>query len=85
MNDSGIGIPQSEQEHIFERFYQIANGSGKKEGSGLGLVISREIVHVHHGSIRVESDQGSGSDFQVTLPLRFEPANQNHASEGVHN
>lgn len=66
--DKGIGISQADQGHIFERFYR-GRGSQIVSGSGLGLYISREIVLQHGGLIWVESEQGDGSTFHLTLPV----------------
>jgi len=66
--DKGIGISQTDQDHIFERFYR-GQGSQIVSGSGLGLYICREIVLQHGGLIWVESEQGRGSTFHVTLPI----------------
>lgn len=71
VKDSGIGIPESEQEKIFDRFYQIDSSRkyGKKKGFGLGLSIAREIIQSHHGNIWVESCPNEGSTFYVRLPI----------------
>jgi signal transduction histidine kinase/DNA-binding response OmpR family regulator len=68
VSDTGIGIPEDQQEKIFERFYRVRD-NGEYEGMGIGLSLIRELVDLHHGSIRVESDQGEGSSFYVILPL----------------
>jgi signal transduction histidine kinase len=68
--DEGLGIPQNEQERVFEKFYRLdprlARGVG---GTGLGLYISRELVERMEGSIWVESEPGKGSTFHVDLPV----------------
>lgn len=67
--DKGIGIPPDELDRIFERFYQIDSTSTRQYGgSGLGLSIVKEIVDLHGGTIKVESDIGKGSKFIVTFP-----------------
>lgn len=70
--DSGIGIAPAEREHIFERFYQIRNSSNNSNiGTGIGLHLTRSLVELHHGNIRVE-DNGegqTGSRFIIRLPL----------------
>jgi signal transduction histidine kinase len=69
VHDTGEGIPQAEQEHIFERFYR---GERSRErngaGAGLGLTIARGIVSAHGGRIWVESAPGAGATFVFTLP-----------------
>lgn len=65
--DDGIGIPENEYPHIFERFYRI-NGQDD-EGTGLGLAICKLIVESHDGSISVSSRQNEGSIFSVRLPI----------------
>lgn len=66
--DTGIGIPENEHAAIFDKFYQ-AGDSGVREGTGLGLPITRHLVELHGGTISVESRPGQGSRFNVTLPL----------------
>lgn len=70
--DSGIGIPESEHVHIFERFYRVDKShSTEIDGSGLGLAITRNIILMHRGSIRVEAGQEVGTVFIVKLPLNY--------------
>ncbi|MFL5945831.1 MAG: sensor histidine kinase [Gaiellaceae bacterium] len=69
VRDEGLGIAPSEQGLIFEKFYRTdANMTRGVSGSGLGLYISRELVHRMGGTISVESEPGEGSTFVVTLP-----------------
>lgn len=69
VTDEGIGIPESEQEQIFERFYRVENAlSRRTQGAGLGLYLCRAIVEAHGGRIWVESKPGYGSTFVFTLP-----------------
>jgi two-component system OmpR family sensor kinase len=67
VTDSGCGIPPSETDRIFDRFYQVDH-SRAAQGSGLGLSICKWIVEAHGGTITVESEPGKGSRFTVTLP-----------------
>ncbi len=68
IRDRGRGIPQQQLEIIFERFKQIDSSDARdKEGAGLGLAISKEIVEQHGGKIWVESTLGKGSNFYFTV------------------
>jgi signal transduction histidine kinase len=70
VRDTGLGIATAEQSLIFEKFYRAdANMTRGVSGSGLGLYISRELVHRMGGTISVDSELGKGSTFAVTLPL----------------
>jgi PAS domain S-box-containing protein len=67
--DYGIGIPPEEIPHIFEKFYRVRSTTESGiEGTGLGLVLVKEAVEAHGGTIEVESELGAGSCFIVTLP-----------------
>jgi two-component system, sensor histidine kinase and response regulator len=66
VKDTGIGISESEQVGLFERFRQ---GKHQRRGNGLGLYLSRQIVEAHQGNISVESTVGEGSIFTVYLPI----------------
>ena len=69
VSDTGPGIPPTEVERIFHEFYQISQpGREKTMGVGLGLAISKKLVEMHGGKIRVESVPGEGSTFFFTLP-----------------
>jgi len=73
VQDSGIGIPANEQEHIFEKFVRAANARlFKTDGTGLGLYTVKKAVELLEGSIRFESEENKGSIFYVELPLRVE-------------
>ncbi len=70
VSDTGIGIPQSELEKIFNRFYRVDKARSREMGgSGLGLSIAQRVVDLHHGSISVQSEEGKGSTFEVILPM----------------
>jgi len=70
VEDSGLGIPQEDQAHIFERFYRVDKSHSREiGGTGLGLAIARNAVIVHRGSIKVHSNEGEGTTFTVTVPL----------------
>lgn len=68
VKDTGIGIPEEEIEHIFERFYRVKCNFSNK-GFGLGLAITQQIVQLHGGNITVSSKLNQGSTFQISLPL----------------
>lgn len=69
VEDTGIGIPEKDQPHIFERFYRVDQARTRdRGGSGLGLAIAKWIVGAHHGSISFASREGHGTTFTVTLP-----------------
>ncbi|MDP3063708.1 MAG: HAMP domain-containing sensor histidine kinase [Chloroflexota bacterium] len=75
VEDTGPGIPLSEQAKIFERFYRGSTSSGQRRaGLGLGLPIARALVELHGGSIWVESNEGEGATFCISLPRRSESA-----------
>ena|SRR5258706_8008153 len=67
IEDSGRGIPADKLKNIFEKFTQ-ASPSDRKLGSGLGLWICKRVLELHGGSIRVESEEGHGSRFILTIP-----------------
>lgn len=68
VRDTGPGIPEDEQELVFERFWRGSAGGGRA-GSGLGLAIARGLVESHGGEIGVDSEPGAGSSFHFSLPL----------------
>lgn len=71
ITDTGIGIPEEAQAHIFERFYKAdASRERSREGSGLGLAIAQKIVELHQGTIGVASQAGAGTTLIVSLPVR---------------
>jgi signal transduction histidine kinase len=71
--DTGPGIPEDQQQRIFEEFQQVDSSSTRRKGgTGLGLAIAKRIVELHGGRIWVESTMGKGSTFSFSLPVRVE-------------
>jgi two-component system, OmpR family, sensor histidine kinase CiaH len=68
--DQGIGVPENDLPHIFERFYRSDKSRSLIDGFGLGLSIAKQMVLEHHGTIAVASLPGKGSVFTVTFPLK---------------
>lgn len=68
--DTGVGIPAGQLDSIFERFYQVEKSKewARKGGTGIGLSLAKTIVEKHHGKIEVESEEGKGTTFRVSLP-----------------
>ena len=70
VEDSGLGIPPDEQEHLFERFFRSSNAAENAiPGTGLGLTITKAIVERHGGRIEIESAENAGTTVRVQLPL----------------
>ena len=77
VRDTGTGIPENQLPHIFNRFYRVEGGhEHKQKGSGIGLALTKELVELHHGEIKVQSscrdDHSQGSEFLLRLPLGTE-------------
>ncbi|MBN1135033.1 MAG: GAF domain-containing protein [Anaerolineae bacterium] len=69
VGDTGAGIPEDEQEHIFERFYRGRNNTPECTGTGLGLAIVQELIAQHGGRVALKSQVGQGSVFVLQFPL----------------
>jgi signal transduction histidine kinase len=67
--DSGPGIATEDFDRIFEEFQQTDAGAQQREGTGLGLALSKRFVEMHGGRIWCESEVGRGTTFEFTLPL----------------
>jgi len=71
VKDDGVGIPEEDQVHIFERFYRVDKARSRETGgTGLGLSIVKQLVNMHGGTISVKSRAGNGSEFTVVLPRK---------------
>ena len=69
VHDTGVGIPEEHRERVFERFHRIEGTQARTyEGTGIGLAFVQELVRLHGGEVRVESEVGQGSVFTVTIP-----------------
>ncbi|BAL61897.1 cell wall metabolism sensor histidine kinase WalK [Melissococcus plutonius] len=72
VTDQGLGIPKKDIAKVFDRFYRVDKARARKQGgTGLGLAISKEVIRAHNGFIWVESEEGKGSTFYISLP--YEP------------
>jgi PAS domain S-box-containing protein len=81
VQDTGVGIPAEELPRIFERFHRVNGSRGRtQEGSGIGLALVRELVRLHGGTVRVESELGGGSAFTVSIPLDKTHLDPSHIS-----
>jgi PAS domain S-box-containing protein len=70
VRDTGTGIPEQELPNLFQRFHRIEGSVGRSyEGSGIGLALVKELVELHGGAISVESTEGRGSSFHVSIPF----------------
>ncbi len=70
VRDTGVGIPEEHRGQVFERFHRIENVQARThEGTGIGLALVQELVKLHGGAVRVESEVGTGSTFTVTIPM----------------
>lgn len=70
VSDTGVGIAKEHINHIFDRFYKVDQARTRgKHGTGLGLFIVKAIIEKHHGEINVESEQGIGTTFTISIPL----------------
>ncbi|MCU5222646.1 MULTISPECIES: envelope stress sensor histidine kinase HitS [Bacillus cereus group] len=69
IRDTGIGISEEQKQHIFERFYKADSSRNRAYGgSGLGLAIVKKVLDLHQGGIKVESEEGNGTEFIVCIP-----------------
>jgi PAS domain S-box-containing protein len=83
VQDTGVGIPATEMPHLFERFHRIEGTHGRtNEGTGIGLALVQELVKLHGGTIRAQSELGRGSEFVVTIPAGSAHLPQDHILTG---
>ncbi|MDR1683810.1 MAG: response regulator, partial [Candidatus Symbiothrix sp.] len=69
VKDTGIGIPQAEQKYLFTRFFRARNAINSKEiGTGIGLLLAKELVNLHEGSISFVSKENVGTEFELSFP-----------------
>ena len=73
VEDTGVGIPSDKFSTLFEPYIQVRSKKSSKEGTGLGLMISKEFVKLMHGEINVESKIGLGSKFSFTVKIKLQP------------
>ena len=84
VNDNGIGIPKENLDKIFDRFYQVdGSHTRKQEGTGIGLSLTKELVELHKGRIEVESEEGRGATFIISLPLGSEHLHRDEIREPI--
>lgn len=70
--DSGIGIPEEDMEHVFERFYRVDKSHSREiGGTGLGLAIARNAILMHRGAIKAYSQEGEGTTFTMRIPISY--------------
>ncbi len=73
INDTGLGISEEQQIHVFDRFYQVDGSNTRRhQGTGIGLSLCKELVELMNGTIHLESQLGKGSTFSISIPMRFE-------------
>lgn len=90
VRDTGVGIPKDKQHKIFEEFEQ-ASTSDQRKGTGLGLAITNMILHLHHGDLEIQSEEGVGTEISLIIPYKVgkldeaqksaKPANEIHLKD----
>lgn len=82
IKDQGIGIPESEQKNIFNRYSQSSkNKSNEYEGSGIGLELVKSLTEAHGGTISFISKENKGSEFNIKLPIKIVQDSINEGKE----
>lgn len=75
VRDTGIGIPEEQLPHVFDRFYQADDSSTRHgEGTGIGLALTKELIKLMHGQIEAKSQPNKGAEFIILLPVQTEAA-----------
>ena len=72
VSDRGIGISQNDLPHLFDQFYRADASRSRQSGSGLGLSIARQLVHLHGGKIWIQSNPSGGITVNIKIPLSLE-------------
>lgn len=83
VSDTGVGIPEVDIPHVFDRFYQAKNQGVTNTGSGIGLHLVKEYVQLHNGTIEVESQINEGSTFSVRIPSDLRPEENSVLEAGL--
>ena len=72
VSDTGVGIPEDCKEKVFERFYRVDKARSRDTGgTGLGLAITKNVINMHHGTIKLYSESGQGTTFTIRIPIRY--------------
>jgi signal transduction histidine kinase len=72
VKDTGIGVPKSERDHLFSKFFRATNAKKQRpDGTGVGIYLAKKVVDAHGGQIIFESTEGNGSTFGFRLPIAF--------------
>jgi len=81
VRDTGCGIPKEKMKNLFQRFYDGEYRQHKTIGTGLGLALTRDLVHLHKGTISCESEEGIGTTFTVSIPITKKSFKANQIEE----
>ena len=80
IEDQGLGIPEADRKHLFDRYYRGSNVTGIV-GSGIGLYLVKTVIDLHGGEVSAESEEGKGSRFIVKVPVSLAPRDSQRGSE----
>ena len=84
VQDTGLGIPKEDQQQIFNSYYRASNSRTQFQGMGIGLYLCKKIMELHHGNISLQSKEGEGSIFIVTLPVVISPMEKRIPEKPAH-